>query len=94
MALDKLALDTISRSMQAAKLLLDQAMPLVNQLDIVYNQAGGLKETITDADLAEVASFSGLTKQQLDDGMYALTNGVKGALTASYDALVELAVRS
>jgi len=94
MALDKLALDTISKAMQASKLLMEQANPLLNQIDLLYNQVGGLKETITDADLAEVASYSGLTKQQLDDGMYALTSGVKGALTTGFNAITQLAARS
>jgi len=94
MSLDKLALDTISKAMQASKLLLDQAMPLINQMDLIYNAAGGLKETITDADLAEVASFSGLTKQQLDDGVYALTSTLKTDLANDYNALTQLAVRA
>jgi hypothetical protein len=94
MALDKLGLDTVSRSMQGAKLLMEQALPILNQIDLIYNQAGGLKETITDADLAEVPSYSGLTKQELDDGIYALTSGVKGALTSGYNAITQLAVRA
>ena len=94
MALDKLGLDTVSKSMLASKQLLEQLLPVLSQLDIVYNSAGGLKETITDADLAEVPTYSGLTKAQLDDGMYALTSGVKGELTTTYNQLTELAARA
>ena len=94
MALDKLGLDTVSKSMLASKRLLEELLPVLNQLDILYNEAGGLKETITDADLAAVPAYSGLTKQQLDDGMYALTVGVKTALTNSYNQLVELSARA
>jgi hypothetical protein len=93
MALDKLGMDTISRAMLASKQLLETLSPILNQLDVVYNEAGGLKGSITDADLAAVPTYSGLTKQELDDGMYALTSTVKSALATTYNQLTELAAR-
>ena len=43
--------------------------------------------------LNEQRDLSGLTKQQLDDGLYALTATIRGDVTAAYAALVQLAAR-
>jgi hypothetical protein len=93
MAITKLEQDTVSRSMQAARLTLDQLKPAIDSLSSLYDSAGGLKTTITQADLDGVPSFSGLTKQQLDDGMYALTTVLKPAIDNAYAALSQLATR-
>ena len=78
---------------QEAGKLLDELLPILNAVNVTYNQAGGYKETITDGDLKQIDAYSGLTKAQLDDGMYVLTATIKGALTTGYDQLCELAVR-
>lgn len=89
----KLESDTVSRGMQMAKDLLDLYGDL-KQLNVIYDSGGGVKETITQQDLDGVSSFSGLTKQQLDDGMFALTSTVLTALTNSMTQLSELSARA
>lgn len=94
MALTALESDTISRGMAAAKVLLDQIKPAVDQMNILYDSQGGLKTTITQEDLDSVPSFSGLTKSQLDDGMFVLTATVRTALADGLFALSQLAARN
>lgn len=84
---------TILRGIVAAKRLVDEIKPLYDQLNVVYDSAGGVKETVTQEDLDGYIEFAGLTKQELDDGMYVLTNVLKGSLTNSYSQLVKLAAR-
>ncbi len=93
MALSALELNTISKGLAAAAKVIDEIEPLLHRLNVLYDSDGGLKTTITQEGLDAVPSFSGLTKGQLDDGMYALTTGIKGAIAASYTALATLAAR-
>jgi hypothetical protein len=92
MALSAQASDTISKAISSSENLLEVSYPVLREIDVVYNSAGGLKTTITQADLDAVPGLSGLTKQQLDDAVYALTQ-VKTQLETSYTALVQLASR-
>ena len=96
MAITILEQNTVTNSSKAAKLVLEQLKPVLDSLDTLYNAGGGvgLKDTITQGDLDSIPSFSGLTKQQLDDGMFALTGTIKSAIVAAYTALAELAARS
>lgn len=94
MAATPLELDTVSRGMLAAKKLLDEVKPVLDLLNVIYDAAGGVKETLTQAELDAVTSFSGLTKAQLDDGMFALTSTVKTAITNAYTQLAALAARA
>lgn len=86
--------NTISLSLQAAKKVLDELKPIIDRLNIIYDSAGGVKETITQEELDAVASFSGLTKAQLDDGMFALTAVLRTDIANSYSALAQLAARA
>lgn len=94
MSLTALESNTVSRALQAAKLTLEQLKPVLDSLDVIYNSAGGAKTTITQAGLDEIASFSGLTKTQLDDGMFALTGTLKNDIVNAYTALAQLAARA
>jgi hypothetical protein len=93
-ALTPLGQDTISRAMQQAKVLLEQLKPILDELDVVYNSSGGLHDTIVQGDLDAIPSYSGLTKTQLDDGMFVLTSTIKGEINTAYSQLAELATRS
>jgi hypothetical protein len=93
MALSALESDTVSRGAQSAKIVVEQLKPLLDRLNIIYDSTGGAKTTITQGNLDLVPSFSGLTKAQLDDGMFALTATLKTAIDAAYTQLVELAAR-
>ena len=79
--------------MAVAKLLLDQVKPVLDQLNPIYDGAGGVKTTVDQAGLDGVSSFSGLTKTQLDDGMYVLTATIKAALDNGLTQLTQLAAR-
>jgi hypothetical protein len=94
MPLTHLEQDSVVRGAQAAKLVIEDLKPLLDRLNILYDSQDGLHTTITDEGLEEIPSLSGLTKQQLDDGMYALTSTLRSAINNAYTALVELAARA
>lgn len=86
--------NTVSIAMKNAKTLIEQIKPVLDELNVLYDSDGGLKTTINQAKLDSVASFSGLTKTQLDDGMYALTSTIRGDLATAYTQLSQLAARA
>jgi hypothetical protein len=94
MSLSKLEQDTISRGLAAAKLVTDQLKPVLDALNIIYDSQGGAKTTIDQPGLDAIGSFSGLTKQQLDDGMFALTATLRGDITNAYAQLAQLSARA
>lgn len=93
MAFTKLESDTVSEGCQLARKLLHDIKPVLDRLNILYDSAGGLKETITQEDLDSVPSFSDLTKAQLDDGMFVLTATLRTALTDGLTQLAHIAAR-
>lgn len=93
MAISPLEQDTVSRGIKAAGLVIRQLKPLLDELNVVYDAAGGVKDTLTQQELDEIARFSGITKQQVDDGMFALTSTLKTAITNAYTQLTTLASR-
>lgn len=94
MAIDVLEANTVSKGMQIAKLILEQVKPVIDALNVVYDSQGGVKETLTQAELDSVSSYSGLTKTQLDDGMYVLTSTLRQAIANGYAQLIQLAARA
>lgn len=93
MALTALEQDTISRGIAAARKVLDELKPVLDSLNVIYDAEGGAKETIQQSAIDAVPQWSGLTKAQLDDGMYALTGTLRPAIHNAYTALVHLAAR-
>lgn len=94
MALTALESNTVSRGLQAAKKVVDELKPVIDSLNIIYDSAGGAKTTITQQNLDLVPSFSGITKAQLDDGMFALTATLRTAINDAYTQLVQLSARA
>lgn len=94
MAITALESNTVSRGLAAAKLVVQSLYPVLHELNIIYDSAGGVKSTLTQEELDSVASFSGLTKAQLDDGMYALTATLKAAVEGAFTALAQLSARA
>ncbi len=94
MALTALESNTVSRGLAAAKKVLDEVKPVLDSLNAIYDSGGGAKTTITQQNLDLVPSFSGLTKQQLDDGMYALTATLRTDIASAYAQLAQLAARA
>ena len=93
MPLSTLESDTIAKACATCKQLLLDIQPKLAGFQQIYDAAGGGKETITQAELDEVAALSGLTKTQLDDAMYVLTTTLLPALQTGYPALAQLAAR-
>jgi hypothetical protein len=92
--MSQLEIDAVSRSLQAAKLVLDRLKPTLDALNVIYDSAGGAKTTITQQGLDEIPAFSRITKTQLDDGMFALTSTLRLAVGDAYTQLAQLASRS
>lgn len=94
MTMTPLEIKTIRDGAAIAKQMLLQMKPKLDALNVDYDAAGGVKETVDQTDLDGEESLSGITKTQLDDGMYALTATLKGALDTAYTQLEKLASRS
>lgn len=92
--LSALEVNTITRGLNAARKALEEVKPVLDGLDVIYNSAGGAKDTITQQNLDADTVLSGLTKQQLDDGMFALTSSLKTAIANAYAQLAQLAARA
>lgn len=89
-----MAQNTINQAAKLARKVLVELKPALDQLNVLYDAEDGLKKTITDADLPGDATWSGLTKKQLDDSMWVLTATLRNALTDGYAALAQLAGRA
>ena len=94
MAITQLEYDTLTNAFAVAKTAITDLMPRLEELREIYDSVGGVKETLTQADLDGVAALSGLTKEQADDGFYALTAVLLPTLDNTYTALAQLAARS
>jgi hypothetical protein len=95
MPLTTLEATTITRGLVAAQKVLDELKPAIDRLNAIYDPAvTGAKYTIDQADLDAAPNLSGLTKAQLDDGMYALTAVLRDAINNSYVQLAQLAARA
>jgi len=94
MPLSTLENDTLAKLFALCKTMEFDVQPKLTQLNAIYNSAGGVKETLSQAELDEVPALSGLQKQVIDDGTFALTSGVLTALTQAAAALSQLAART
>lgn len=94
MALTTLERETIRKGAVSARILLDTLKPIADQLNVIYDSAGGAKTTITQADMDGESALSGLTKTQLDDAMFAITSTVKTAVDGAITQLSHLAARA
>lgn len=94
MALTTLEQNTINRACVQAKILLEQLKPILDEMNSIYDSAGGAKTSITQQNLDAATYLSGLTKAQLDDGMFVLTGTIKGDLANGLTQLSQLAARA
>jgi hypothetical protein len=99
MALNALNQNIISTGCQTAKIVTDQVLPAINKLDVLFNGSGGLlaqinANTVVQADLDAIASYSGLTIQNVKDLMYALTATLKTDINSAFTQLEQGAARS
>jgi len=94
MAMTNLEYDTLQRIFAICKSIIGDIEPKLSELQQIYDSAGGVKETLTQADLDSVSSLSSLTKQQVDDGVYVLTAVLLPGITQGYASLSQLSARS
>jgi hypothetical protein len=85
--------DTLAKSFAVCKQVLLDLQPKLASLAQIYDSAGGVKITLTQEELDELAELSGLTKTQVDDGLYVLTTLLLPAIENGYPALAQLAAR-
>lgn len=93
MPISQLEKDTLAKSFAVAKTLLLDLQPKLAGLDQIYNSVGGVKDTLTQIELDETLELSGLTKEQVDAGLNALTTVILPAIIAEYPFLSQLAAR-
>jgi len=94
MSISTLEYDTVNSIAALAKQTINELEPRLRELQQIYDASGGVKETLTQEELDEVAAFSDLSKTTLDDAAYALTTVLLPAITAGYAALAQVAARS
>lgn len=93
MPMSTLERDTLAKEFAVCKTLLNDLLPKLQAIQQIYDSAGGVKETLTQAEMDEEPALSGLTKTQMDDGSYVLTTNILPVLTAGYGQLAQLAAR-
>lgn len=93
MPTNQLEHDTLSKLFAVCKTILNDLQPKLASFGQIYDSAGGMKETLTQEELDEIPELSGLTKQQVDDGMYVLTTLILPAINNGYPSLAQLAAR-
>ena len=79
--------------MAQAQTLLEQVYPILSEINVIYYGAGGMNGNVQQADLNAVTSYSGITVQQLNDGMYALCNGILTQISSGQAQLTQLSMR-
>jgi hypothetical protein len=94
MSMSQLEFDTVNAIAVLCKQVINELEPKLAELQQLYDAAGGVKETLSQAELDEVAVFSDLSKTTLDDAAYALTTTILPAITNSFPSLAQVAARS
>ena len=93
MTMTPLESKTVYSLADIARFLLQEVKPRLDMLNVDYDATGGVKETLQQGDLDEDANLSGITKAQVDDGAYVLTNNIRTIFNDSYAQLEQLAAR-
>ena len=93
MPMSQLETDTVAKMCAIAKQLLADVQPRLESLRSIYDSAGGVKETLTQAEMDEVAALSGLTKTQLDDAAFVMTGAILTGIENGYAGLAAVAAR-
>lgn len=93
MPISQLEKDTLSKAFATSKMLLLDLQPKLAGLDSIYNSAGGVATTLTQAELDAIPELSGLTLAQVNDGLYALTAVILPGIVTAYPAIAQLAAR-
>lgn len=94
MPMSTLEYDTLQSAFAICKTVITDLQPRLLALQQQYDSAGGVKDTLTQAELDDAPVLSGLTKTAVDDGMYVLTAILLPGITQGYAALSGLASRA
>jgi len=94
MSMTQLEYDVVNAIAALCKQAIQEVEPKLRELQQLYDASGGVKESLTQEELDEVAVFSGLSKTTIDDAAYALTTTILPAITNSYPSLAQVAARS
>jgi hypothetical protein len=94
MSITTLEYDVVNAIAAICKQVINELEPKLSELQQLYDAAGGVKETLTQAELDEVVAFSDLSKTTLDDAAYALTTTILPAIANSFPALAQVAARA
>jgi hypothetical protein len=94
MSMSQLEYDTVNVIAAICKQVINELEPKLAELQQLYDASGGVKESLTQEELDEIAVFSDLSKTTLDDAAYALTTTILPAITNSFPALAQVAARS
>ena len=92
MPMSALEHDSLAKSFAIAKQLLLDIQPKLASLNEIYNSVGGVKETLTQAELDELPELSGLQKSTVDDALFAMA-GLATTITNAYASLSQMAAR-
>jgi len=93
MSMSQLERDALAKGFAICKTLLFDLQPKLAGLGEVYNAEGGVSTTLTQEELDELPELSGLTKQTVDDAMYALSATILPGIVNAYPALSQMAAR-
>jgi len=93
MPISQLEHDTLAKAFAVAKTLLLDLQPKLAALAQIYDSEGGVNTTLTQADLDELPELSGLTTEQVEHGLYAMTTTILPGIVNGYAALAQLAAR-
>lgn len=93
MAMSTLEYDVVNQIAAMARKILHEVYPELQGLQQIYDAEGGIQDTLTQAELDEISTFSGLTVQQVTDAAYVMTAVLLPGITAGYPALAQLAAR-
>jgi len=94
MAITQLEFDVVNSIAALCKQVISELEPKLSELQQLYDATGGVKESLTQEELDEIAVFSDLSKTTLDDAAYALTTTILPAITNSFPSLAQVAARS
>jgi hypothetical protein len=94
MTMTTLEFDCVNAIAAICKQVINELEPKLSELQQIYDAAGGVKESLTQDELDEIAAFSDLSKTTLDDAAYALTTTLLPAITNSFPSLAQVAARS
>lgn len=92
MPMSTLEHDTVSKLCALSKAVLADLHPRLASINELYNSAGGISSTLTQAELDEVAALSGLQKSTVDDCVFAFSS-MLAAIDAAFPAISQVGAR-